>query len=48
VLFRSDKDLLLQNVRANKDGLIATVLPATSDVEPDARIVVWDIVLDRG
>jgi protocatechuate 3,4-dioxygenase beta subunit len=44
----NDKDLLLQNIRANKDGLIAKVLPPTSDVEPDSRLVVWDIVLDKG
>ena len=44
----NDKDLLLQNVRANKEGLIAKVVPPTSDVEPDSRIVVWDIVLDKG
>ena len=44
----NDKDLLLQNIRANKDGLIAKVLPPTSDVEPDSRLVVWDIVLDQG
>lgn len=44
----NDKDILLQNIRANKDGLIAKVLPPTSDVEPDSLIVVWDIVLDKG
>jgi protocatechuate 3,4-dioxygenase beta subunit len=44
----NDKDLLLQNVRANKEGLIAKVVAPTSDVEPDSRIVVWDIVLDKG
>lgn len=44
----NDKDLLLQNIRANKDSLIAKVLPPTSDVEPDSLIVVWDIVLDKG
>src|SRR4029450_7025023 len=44
----NDKDLLLQNIRANKDGLIAKVLPPTSDVEPDSRLVVWDLVLDKG
>jgi protocatechuate 3,4-dioxygenase beta subunit len=43
----NDKDLLLQNIRANKDSLIAKVLPPTSDVEPDSLIVVWDIVLDK-
>jgi protocatechuate 3,4-dioxygenase beta subunit len=44
----NDKDLLLQEVRANKEGLIATVLPSTPEVEPDSLIVVWDIVLDKG
>jgi hypothetical protein len=44
----NDKDLLLQNIRANKEGLIAQVLPPTPDVEPDSRLVVWDIVLDKG
>jgi protocatechuate 3,4-dioxygenase beta subunit len=44
----NDNDLLLQNIRANKDSLIAKVLPPTSDVEPYSLIVVWDIVLDKG
>jgi protocatechuate 3,4-dioxygenase, beta subunit len=44
----NDKDLLLQSVRANKDGLIATVLPPTPDLEPDSLLVVWNIVLDKG
>jgi protocatechuate 3,4-dioxygenase beta subunit len=44
----NDKDILLQNIRANKEGLMAKVLAPTSDVEPDSRIVVWDIVLDKG
>ncbi len=44
----NDKDLLLKSIRANKDGLIAKVLPPTSDVESDSLIVVWDIVLDKG
>ena len=44
----NDKDLLLQNLRANKEGVIAKVLPPTSDLEADSRIVVWDIVLDKG
>lgn len=43
----NDRDLLLQNIRANKEGLIAKVLPPTSDVEPDSLLVVWDIVLDK-
>jgi protocatechuate 3,4-dioxygenase beta subunit len=44
----NDRDLRLQNIRANKNGLMAKVLPATSDVEPDSGLVGWDIVLDRG
>jgi protocatechuate 3,4-dioxygenase, beta subunit len=44
----NDKDILLQNIRMNREGLIARVLPATADVEPDSLIVVWDIVLDKG
>ena len=44
----NDKDLLLQNIRGNKEGLIAKVLPPTSDVETDSRLVVWDIVVDKG
>jgi hypothetical protein len=44
----NDKDLLLQNIRLNKEGLIAKMLPPTSDVEPDSCLAVWDIVLDQG
>ena len=44
----NDKDLLLQNVRANRQGVIARVLPPTPDLEPESLIVVWDVVLDKG
>jgi protocatechuate 3,4-dioxygenase, beta subunit len=44
----NDKDVLLQQLRNNRDGAIAKVLPPTADLEPDSRIVVWDIVLDKG
>jgi protocatechuate 3,4-dioxygenase, beta subunit len=44
----NDKDLLLQNVRGDKQAVIARMLPPTSDVEADARLAVWDIVLDKG
>ena len=44
----NDKDLLLQNVRGDKQALIAKMLPPTSEVEPDARLAVWDVVLDKG
>lgn len=44
----NDKDLLLQNLRNNREGAIAKVLPPTADVEPESLLVVWDIVLDKG
>jgi len=44
----NDKDILLQQLRNNRERAIAKVLAPTSDVEPDSRIVVWDIVLDKG
>jgi protocatechuate 3,4-dioxygenase beta subunit len=44
----NDKDILLQQLRNNREGAIAKVLPPTADVEPDSRLVVWDIVLDKG
>ena len=44
----NDKDLLLQNIRSNKEGLLGKVLPPTPEVEPDSLMVVWDIVLDKG
>jgi protocatechuate 3,4-dioxygenase beta subunit len=44
----NDKDLLLHNLRVNREGAIAKVLPPTPDVEPESRLVVWDIVLDKG
>jgi len=44
----NDKDILLQQLRNNREGAIAKVLPPTVDVEPDSRLVVWDIVLDKG
>ena len=44
----NDKDLLLQKLRANRDGALAKVLPPTADVEPESRLVVWDIVIDKG
>jgi protocatechuate 3,4-dioxygenase beta subunit len=43
----NDKDPLLQQSWA-KDSLIAQVLPPTADEEPDAKLVVWNIVLIQG
>jgi len=44
----NDKDVLLQQLRQNRDGALAKVLPPTADVELESRLVVWDIVLDKG
>ena len=44
----NEKDLLLQGLRANKEGAIAKLLAPTKDVEPDSLIALWDIVLDKG
>jgi protocatechuate 3,4-dioxygenase, beta subunit len=44
----NDKDILLQGLRNNREGAIAKISPATADVEPESRLVVWDIVLDKG
>jgi protocatechuate 3,4-dioxygenase, beta subunit len=43
----NDKDPLLQQSWA-KDSLIAKVLPPTANEEPEARLIVWDIVLIQG
>jgi protocatechuate 3,4-dioxygenase beta subunit len=43
----NEGDFLLRNIRNNKDGLVAKLLPPTADVEPDSLIAVWDVVLDR-
>ncbi|MEO8165758.1 MAG: protocatechuate 3,4-dioxygenase [Betaproteobacteria bacterium] len=43
----NQKDPLLQQSWA-KDSLIAKTLPPDAEVEPDARLVVWDIVLVQG
>lgn len=43
----NDRDPLLQQSWA-KNSLIARVLPPTKEEEPDALLVVWDIVLIQG
>lgn len=43
----NEQDLLLQGMRANQEGAIATLLPPTDEVAADSLIAVWDIVLDR-
>ena len=43
----NDTDRLLQGSWA-KDSLIAKVLPPTANDEPDAHLVVFDIILIQG
>jgi protocatechuate 3,4-dioxygenase beta subunit len=42
----NDKDLLLQPT-LNKGSVMTRLLPPTKDVEPDALLAVWDIVLPQ-
>lgn len=42
----NEKDLLFKDT-INKETLVAKLLPPTPDIELDARLVVWDIVLQQ-
>src|SRR5712691_6771784 len=44
----NDKDPALQSAGANKERLIVTLQPPTQGLEPDSRMAVWDIVVDKG
>ena len=44
----NEKDLLLQGLRSNKEGAIATILAPTKEFEKDSLVAVWDILLDKG
>jgi hypothetical protein len=44
----NQRDLLLQQVHYNRKGLVAPLLPASGDVEEDALLVPWDIVIAQG
>src|SRR2546425_10430323 len=41
----NDTDPFLQGAGANKERLIVSLGPPTPELEPDARVAVWDIVL---
>lgn len=43
----NENDQLLQRIR-RKESVIAKLLPATPDLEPDSSIAAWDAVLSRG
>jgi protocatechuate 3,4-dioxygenase beta subunit len=44
----NDTDPFLQGVGANRERLIVPLGPPTQELEPDARVAVWDIVLEQG
>jgi protocatechuate 3,4-dioxygenase, beta subunit len=44
----NDTDPFLQGVGPNKERLIVSLGPPTPELEPDARVAVWDIVLEQG
>ena len=44
----NDTDPFLQGAGANKERLIVSLEPPTQGLEPDARVAVWDIVLEQG
>jgi protocatechuate 3,4-dioxygenase beta subunit len=42
------RDLLFQQVGYNRPGVLAPLLPPSGDVEEDALLVPWDIVIAQG
>jgi len=44
----NDTDPFLQGAGANKERLIVPLGPPTQELEPDALVAVWDIVLEQG
>ena len=44
----NDTDPFLQGAGANKERLIVPLGPPPQELEPDARVAVWDIVLEQG
>ena len=44
----NDTDPFLQGAGAHKERLIVSLEPPTQGLEPDARVAVWDIVLEQG
>jgi len=44
----NEKDPVFKELGSGKNAAIGKVLPPTPDLEPDSKLVLWDIVLDRG
>jgi protocatechuate 3,4-dioxygenase, beta subunit len=42
------QDYVLQSVPRRRENMIADLLPAPPDEDPDSRLIQWDIVLGRG
>jgi protocatechuate 3,4-dioxygenase beta subunit len=44
----NERDDIFKQLGADKDAAIAKVLPPTKELESNSKLVMWDIVLDRG
>jgi len=44
----NDQDPFLHSLGTNRERLIVPLGPPTPELEPDSRVAVWDIVLDKG
>jgi len=44
----NEKDDIFNQMGQFKNAAIAKLLPPTKELEPDSKLVMWDIVLDRG
>ena len=44
----NEKDDIFRQLGRFKGAAIGKVLPPTKELEPDSKLVLWDIVLDRG
>lgn len=44
----NEKDDIFRRLGSSRSAAIGKVLPPTKELEPESKLVVWDIVLDRG
>ncbi|MCI0457559.1 MAG: hypothetical protein L0Z62_11365, partial [Gemmataceae bacterium] len=44
----NEKDIIFKELGTGKNAAIGKILPPTKDLEPDSKLVLWDIVLNRG
>jgi hypothetical protein len=43
----NDEDPFLRSLGAARERVIVPLGPPTPELEPDARVAVWDLVLDK-